>query len=524
MKVVFRADASIHIGTGHIARCKTLAEELRRRGAEIQFVSRAHPGHQAALLARAGFSTATLPATEMPAPEAEDYAAWLGVDEETDARETMAAAGEMEWLVVDHYGLGPRWEQALRGSAGKILAIDDLDRSHDADAVLDQNLSDKPARYTDVPAECAKLLGPRFALLGDEYRRGPHAAVRPGTTRILIFFGGADAKGVTRAAVEALDDPALAHMDIDVVVGAANSEAAHLRDWAKRRARTTLHASVPSLRPLMAAADIAVGGGGITMLERCCMGLPTIVMTIAANQVPGTRALAAEGAIIYLGDFEAGGIAGLAAAVGDLAADTARRRDMAERGRSLVDGWGTKRVAEQIMPTPTSALVLRLAEDGDCGFYHALANDPDVRRNSFQSAAIPWDQHRRWFEAKRAAPDSRLWVLTAGELPVGQLRLDRKDAYTYINYALDPLVRDRGWGREIIALGLRRLFENESPVIRAEVKGSNLASRAIFEKLGFRTVAPEQDGKMTYGIDREAFGLTDATAGRRTIPGEKSKE
>lgn len=516
MKVVFRADASIHIGTGHIARCTTLAKELRRRGAEIQFVTRAHAGHQAAMLARAGFACTTLPAAEAATPKPDDYAAWLGVSEETDARETMAAAGEAEWLVVDHYGLGPRWEQALRGSAGSILAIDDLDRAHDVDLVLDQNLSDKPARYAGVEK---KLLGPNFALLGDEYRSGA-PAFRPDVNRILVFFGGADPKGAAGAAVEALDDPAFAHMHVDMAVGAASPARERLEEWAARRARTAVHVGLPSLRDLMAGADLAVGGGGIAMLERCCMGLPAIVMTIAANQVPGTRALAAEGAVTYLGDFEAGAIADLAGAVRTLAADAVRRRAMADRGRLLVDGWGARRVAERIMPTPTSALALRPADAGDCGFYYTLANDPDVRRNSFQSTAISWEEHRRWFEAKLAAPGSRLWVLTANELPVGQLRLDRKDAHTYISYSLDPLVRGRGWGREIIALGLRKLFGTDSPVIRAEVKSGNLVSRAIFEKMGFRTVGPDQDGKMTYGIDRETF----ATADRRATVGENSKE
>ncbi len=508
MKVVFRADASIHIGTGHIARCKTLADELRRRGADILFVCREHPGHQTQGLRRAGFFVVTLPAPPAPESAREDYASWLGVSEAADAQQTIAAAEKADWLVVDHYGLGPEWEKALRSVAPHILAVDDLDRAHDADVVLDQNLSDKPARYANVPPACKKLLGPRFALLGAEYRSGAEAA-QSEARRILVFFGGADPKGATRAAVEALDDPGLAAMHFDVVIGAANPERRSLEAWAGRRARTTVHIGAPSLRGLMAQADIAVGGGGITMLERCCVGLPAVVMTVAANQVPGTRAMAAEGAIAYLGDFDTAGVTGLATVVRDLAADAEGRRHMTERGRLLVDGWGAARVAEQILPTPASGLALRPAEAGDCGFYFALVNDPDVRRASFQSAPIPWVQHRRWFDAKRTAPDSHLWVMTAGALPVGQLRLDRKDPYTYIDYSLDPLVRGRGWGRAIIALGLRRIFESESPVIRAEVKGGNVASRAIFEKLGFREVLSAQDGTTTFEIDRETFAVAD---------------
>lgn len=501
MKVVFRADASSHIGTGHIARCMTLARELRRRGADVSFVSRTHPGHLNAVLDREGFTTKPLPGEGLPPPKTEDYAAWRGVSEEQDARETLAAAGACDWLVSDHYGLGAAWESQVRAGAARIAAIDDLGRAHDADLVIDQNLSDNPSRYAGT---AKRLLGPGFALLGNEYRTGPRASVRDDVARVFMFFGGADPKGTVVTAAEALSDGAFAKAHLDVVVGASSSHRATLEAWAARRGRATIHAGVPSLAGLMATADISVGGGGIAMLERCCLGLPQIVLTIADNQVPGTRALAATGAIVHLGDF-ATGIHGLAAAAAALAADPARRRALSEHGQLLVDGRGTARVAEQIIPTATGGLILRPAEDTDCRFYYTLVNDPEVRRNSFQSAPIPWEQHQSWFARRLASADSRLWVLIAAGLPVGQVRLDRHDTRAHIDYSLDPLVRGRGWGPVIITLGLAAFFSEHDMPVRAEVKSGNLASRAIFEKLGFRAVPAEQNDMIAFEMDRTMF-------------------
>ena len=93
-----------------------------------------------------------------------------------DAAQTLAALSqaneELEWLIVDHYGIDERWERPLRSVARRIMVIDDLaDRAHDCDLLLDQNLvADFETRYAGlVPQKCALLLGPTYALLQPAY-------------------------------------------------------------------------------------------------------------------------------------------------------------------------------------------------------------------------------------------------------------------------------------------------------------------------------------------------------------------
>ena len=154
MRVVFRTDASSLIGTGHVIRCRTLAEELRRRGADVSFITREHAGHLAETLRQADFPTITLPQPNAPLPHGAGlYASWLGVSETTDAKETIAVLGnsKADWIVVDHYALSGDWESQVRPCATHILAIDDLARHHSADVVLDQNYTSDPSRrYRDA--------------------------------------------------------------------------------------------------------------------------------------------------------------------------------------------------------------------------------------------------------------------------------------------------------------------------------------------------------------------------------------
>ena len=185
MRVVFRTDASLNIGTGHVIRCLTLAESLKKRGASCQFVCREIPGNLIDQIRRRGFEVHALPAEYFvdtdqlqagkTGSKKSPHVTWLGIDWAVDAAQTKERVGGtlVDWIIVDHYALGERWEQKLRSICHKLMVIDDLgNRTHDCDVLLDQNWFGKEtnSRYEGLtPANCKTLLGPRFALLNPEY-------------------------------------------------------------------------------------------------------------------------------------------------------------------------------------------------------------------------------------------------------------------------------------------------------------------------------------------------------------------
>jgi UDP-2,4-diacetamido-2,4,6-trideoxy-beta-L-altropyranose hydrolase len=351
LRVAFRTDASRDIGSGHAMRCLTLAARLRDAGADVVFLCREHPGNLLALLADRGIATRALP-MGTPGSGGPAHARWLGAGWQDDAAQTAAALPwRPDWLVVDHYALDQRWEGALRPHVGRILAIDDLaDRPHDCDALLDQNLTEGgAARYADrVPAHCALLMGPRYALLQPDYAAlHERAAPRAGTVRrLLVFYGGVDRGGMTAKAVRAilaLDRPALR---ADVVVGPANPDLDMLRGLAAGDDRITVHSALPSLAPLMLGADLALGAGGATHWERLCLGLPALVVTLADNQVEATRLLAARGLVEYLGPEEAVTEEILGAALARRCAQGIPAGWLPDFG--FIDGRGAERVAQHM--------------------------------------------------------------------------------------------------------------------------------------------------------------------------------
>jgi len=296
--IVFRVDASLKIGTGHVMRCLTLAEALRDRGCECKFICREHPGNLIDLISERGFTTHGLPLTDVTRGLGQEHdlpahAAWLGADWRTDAAQTLKAMGNVtvDWLVIDHYAIDERWERELRSACRRLMVIDDLaDRNHDCDLLLDQNLVDGwQDRYRGkVPETCALLLGPEYALLQPLYAN-LHDRVPPREgpiRRILVYFGRADTDNLTGMTISAFGSLKTEDISMDAVIDPASPHIASIRKLAGRDKRISLHERLPSLAPLMTRADLAIGASGATSWERCCLGLPSAVITLAENQRP----------------------------------------------------------------------------------------------------------------------------------------------------------------------------------------------------------------------------------------------
>lgn len=364
MRVVFRTDGSVNIGSGHVVRCLTLADSLGARAAEVLFVCRMHDGNLCDTIEERGYAVIRLPKPRIKtrAEATSPYRAWLGASWQADAEQTRNAIEDWgispEWIVIDHYEIDRRWEAALRPSVQRIMVIDDLaNRTHDCDLLLDQNLApEMRTRYTDkVPAACRMLLGPRYALLQPLYgqlsRRLPR---REGPIRrIFVFFGGVDSPNLTGRTLDAILGLERPDIEIDLVVGGNSPHASTIREQARGHANIHLHHRLPTLAPLMAKADLAIGGGGAVTWERACLGLPSLVVVLAENQADIVEMVAARGATISLGWHEIVTEERIAESITNLLGDCDALRVISERAVGLFDG---------LSPAGTESVVLAMED------------------------------------------------------------------------------------------------------------------------------------------------------------------
>ena len=353
--LLFRADGGPGIGAGHVMRCLALAQELRRQGASCHLAT-CRP-EAATAWTDDGFPVLPLPGAIAGAAELAATAA-------------LAARPGTRWLICDSYALSAAEHAVLRRAGCRMACWDDLaDRPLSCDLVINHNAG---AALLDYP--CPALLGPHYATLRREIL-GLHR--HPGGG-ILITFGAAEPAELGLAAARALltaCPDAAVHLVCPPVQAAEEALPSLIPMSLKahpcpRRARSalgrglngrlpahrfepmsniplagmTLHPVGPALAPLMAAADVVLCAGGVTLLELAFLGAPMVVLPLADNQQPGSRAMAAAGAAVIAED-----LTDAAQAVARLRADDRAREAMAAAGRTLVDGHGAERVARRLL-------------------------------------------------------------------------------------------------------------------------------------------------------------------------------
>jgi UDP-2,4-diacetamido-2,4,6-trideoxy-beta-L-altropyranose hydrolase len=351
MKVAFRVDASSQIGTGHFMRCLTLAEALKKNGADISFVSRHLSIYLSDMLISKGIELILLNAHDIDASIDElSHASWLGVSQEQDAQEAVKSLScqVYDWMVVDHYALDVRWENIVRPNVKKIMVIDDLaDRHHDCDILLDQNYySDMQTRYNGkVPSHSQLLLGPNYALLREEFRAlRKQLKVRNGKVKkVLVFFGGVDADNYTFQAIEALAE-VNAGLQVDVVIGAQHPFK-QMIEHACTKHGYVCYIQTSYMAKLMAEADLAIGAGGSSSWERCCLGLPSLLVSLADNQIAIAKELSSIGGCIYIVNrYEVS----LKKWLIQFIANQELTKKISENAFSIVDGLGVHRVIKEM--------------------------------------------------------------------------------------------------------------------------------------------------------------------------------
>ncbi|EAQ29443.1 flaR protein (flaR) [Erythrobacter sp. NAP1] len=489
-------DASVEMGIGHLQRCLSLARALQDLNTDVRFVTRDLGIASAKTILDRGFDrTVTLPAIdELFEPDpAIPHSRWANVSQDRDAEETISALEEFrpDWLVVDHYAFDAHWHDRVSSALDcRIAVIEDLaDRAIDADLLLDHNLApDHRAKYDERLVGKTRILGgTRYALLAPAYADAPPYEFSEQVRSIGVFMGGSDAPNYSELVVDALVE---ARFDgpVEIVTTSANPHLESLRQRVEALPNAMLSFDLPDLAAFFARHDLQIGAGGGATWERCCIGVPTLLVIAAENQNVVVPELAARGIVATVEDPTPQRIAGR---ITSLIGNPIERRGLASKARETVDGLGAVRVGLSMLK---DTLSVRRATNEDARRLFDWRNAPENRAMMTNPEELAWADHVAWLSRVLADETRLLLIGHVGERDIGSIRFDLDEqGAAEVSLHIDARFHALGLGPKLLAAGEK---ESGASTFLATVLSKNRPSQALFERSGYERTGT-QDWRKT---------------------------
>lgn len=474
--LVIRTDANTEIGSGHLMRCLALGQAWKDAGGEVVFVTACSSER---LLQR-------IYGEDFMVQKLEPF---CSAKQDWQVVEDLLAEHRDAWLVLDGYHFDSDYQRRVKEAGYRLMVIDDTAHlpHYYVDIVLNQNIHAKSLCYSYEPYT-QLLLGTQYVLLGREFLkwRGWKRENSEIARKVLVTLGGSDPENVTLKVLQALQ-----HLEIDgvealVVVGGGNPHYEEVQSAVRAsRLPMRLDSNVTNMPDLMAWADVAVSAGGSTCWELAFMGVSSLIIPWASNQLPVAAALDDMGVFFNLGWY--GDISAdlIAQEVSRLLLTPEIRAEITRRGQNLVDGNGAIRVLPCL---EKRILRLRQVREHDRKLLWEWANDLEVRAGAFSSGPIPWEEHVCWFTHKLHDPNCFLFIgLDDRSTPIGQVRLDMtNDSEAEIGVSIEKSRRGSGYGSLLISKAVEEVFRTTRiRTVHAFIKPGNEGSTRAFEKAKF---------------------------------------
>ena len=262
-KILFRADSSSVIGTGHIMRDLVLAKRDFKND-NIIFAVQDLDGNINHKIVEAGYKIEILESNDI---------------EELDK---LIKKQNIEMLVIDHYDIDYNYEKQLStlNFQLSIMVLDDTYEKHHCDILLNHNISAEERRYKDlVPTACELRCGANYTLLREEFYQ-EKAIKREKIYDVFVAMGGADTQNLNIQLLELLPH----YFKVAVVTTMANKNLEELKAYVKNKESIELHIDSTQIAKLMNESKFAIVTPSVTVNEVYFMELPFLAIKTAENQ------------------------------------------------------------------------------------------------------------------------------------------------------------------------------------------------------------------------------------------------
>ena len=281
MNFFIRCDIHHKIGSGHAFRCLNLSKVLIKKRHKVYFISKYISKNFHKILLKNKIKLINLE---------------KNLNQINDAKNSLIEIEKIykknDWIIVDNYNLGYLWEKEINTFTKNLFVIDDFQNTkHDCRLLLDQNILDNKIKYNIVSKKIKVLTGPKYSLLDENFFKfKKNIRVRKELKNLIIFFGSSDENNLSEKFLDILLK-LKKKIKINLVIGATNKNKNKILKKYNKNYQNKIFYNLDNLAKLMSKSDVFIGSGGVTTWERCCLKLPSLVVSTSANQEKHSRYL-----------------------------------------------------------------------------------------------------------------------------------------------------------------------------------------------------------------------------------------
>jgi len=325
MKVFIITEGGKNIGFGHITRCLSLYQAFEERGVKPKFIVNGDNDIEY-LLNKVNYQIFK----------------WL-----EERNKLLAIIKDADIVIIDSYLADISVYNVLSDLVKLLVCIDDNKRvNYPKGIVLNGNIHAEELDYPHTNG-VTYLLGTKYASLRKEFWEVPKKKIKEKIESIMVTFGGNDAKNMIPKVMNLLNKE-YPDLKKNIIIGKAFHNTEKIKKQIDENTNLIYYPNAGKIKEIMLESDITISAGGQTLYELARIGVPTVGVCIAENQLRNVIGWEEIGFLEYVGWYEKGNfIERLKNLLKDLE-DINTRKSKSTVGKKLIDGRAGFRIYESV--------------------------------------------------------------------------------------------------------------------------------------------------------------------------------
>jgi len=326
MKVFIITEGSKNIGFGHITRCFSLYQAFEERKIIPEFIINGDDIIKD-LLKNINYQILN----------------WL--DEKSRLFKKVKDANI---AIIDSYLADISFYNTLSDLVRLAVYIDDAKRlDYPRGIVVNGGIHAEELNYSKKDG-VKYLLGPKYIPLRKEFWEVSEKKIKEKVESIMITFGGDDMRNMTPKILEFLREN-YPELKKNVIVGKAFQNIDEIKKNADKNTNLIYYPDAKKIKEIMLESDIAISAGGQTLYELARVGVPTIGICVAENQLRNVKGWEKTGFLEYVGWYVENNLIQKIYNSIRYLEDVNVRKSKCKIGKEFVDGKGGLRIYEVIV-------------------------------------------------------------------------------------------------------------------------------------------------------------------------------